>query len=410
MARQIRPRRIKAVRHYDAQGKRCAAGDAAETRVEESRTWYAKIDGVTVSLGTTDEGEAWQELRRRLKRRGDEADGVYHPVLDAAKRPLAEHVEEWLAVLTAKGTGGMRVAELRQRVTALATEAKWERIGHVTADSCALALARLAKRDDLSAQTRNHYLSAAKQFCRWLTMPPARLTVHPLLGMAPANVDADRRHERRCPTDDEVSKLFAWLESDRADTDARGRKWTMNEEGAPVRHRMTGRQRALGYKVAMAAGLRGGELRSLSRESFDLDKGTVTVRAAYDKRRRPVTQPLPDWLVSQLREWFAAGGRCWERLPEYHSAKILRYDLERAGVEYVVAGPDGPLFFDLHALRVWYVTQLANQPGISPKVLMTLARHSTPELSLKVYGKARQEETRAAAKAVPDPSRDQSKG
>ena len=166
--------------------------------------------------------------------------------------------------------------------------------------------------------------------------------------------------------------------------------------GAPVRCRMTGRQRALGYRVAMCAGLRAEELRSLTRESFDLEAGTVVVRAAYSKRRRRDTQPLPPWLVDQLRAWFAAGGGLWATLPGWHPGRLLKDDLAAAGVPYTAPGPDGPLYFDFHALRHWYVTEMANMPGISPKTLMALCRHGTPTLTLKTYARARTHDLRAA--------------
>ncbi len=401
MAKGIRPRRIAITRYY-ARGKRCRKGDpGAMPRKERSETWYAKIDGRRVSLETTDEGEAWAELRRRLRRRADRAAGIADEFTDHAGAPLADHVEAWIAHLRAAGGRDDIIDTTRSRVLKLAAVAGWRSLGDVTAASCLDALARLVAAEDLSPQTRNHYLAHVKQFDRWCAGDGQRRKDNPLARLRKVSVEADQRRGRRVATEAEVTALFDHLHSPESDTDARGRVWTVNTRGAPVRHRMTGRQRALGYQVAMCAGLRVQELRSLARDSFDLDRAVVKVRAAYDKRRRQVEQPLPAWLVDRLREWFTGGGGCWVAFPRYHAAMILRYDLERAGVAYVLPGPDGPLFLDMHALRHWYCTQIASQPGISPKTLMTLTRHSTPALALKVYAKSKTQDLRAAAELLP---------
>ena len=48
------------------------------------------------------------------------------------------------------------------------------------------------------------------------------------------------------------------------------------------------------YTLAVSTGLRAGEIRSLTPTSFDLDADspTVTVAAAYSKRRREDVQPI----------------------------------------------------------------------------------------------------------------------
>src|SRR5262249_17522688 len=81
----------------------------------------------------------------------------------------------------------------------------------------------------------------------------------------------------------------------------------------------------------------------------------------------------------------------------------LRADLKAAGVPYATQGPDGPEFFDMHALRHWFCTQVANLPGISPKTLQTLTRHSTVELAMKVYAKAKRDQLKEAVRQIQPP-------
>ena len=223
-----------------------------------------------------------------------------------------------------------------------------------------------------SAQTRNHYLKHLKQFTRWLASARRRrLPADPIADLKTISVESDRRHDRRAPTDEEMARLFE----------------SLAREDAAVRCEMTGPQRALAYKVAMATGFRALEVRSLSRLSFNLEAATATVRAGYSKRRRSDVQGLPPWLIVELREWFEAHptGQPWEGFHPDWPGRLLKEDLAVAGVPYEVPGPDGPLFFDFHALRHWFCTWAANLPGISPRTLLALTRHSSTELALKTY-------------------------
>lgn len=393
--RTPRPFRPKVVRYHTPEGKRCRSTDPGAVKsVEETDTWYAKLGGNKVSLETTDEGRAWEELRRRLRRRAEGHAGLADDVTDAARKPLGEHVEDWLGTL-AVAPG--RVPLLRYRVTHLASLAGWTAPPQISRDSCAHALARLLSEEDLAPQTRNDYLSAVKQFVRWaVESEPPRLARSPLLGLRRISIESDIRHARRVPTDAEIAALLAYLHGPKAKR----------------RRGMTGPQRSLGYRLLMATGFRAGELRSLGRPSFDLDGATVTVGAAYSKRRRQDVQHLPAWLVTELREWFGEGGEatqdikggvggCWP-FPARCPGRVLKADLAAAGVAYVLPGPDGaPLYLDMHALRHWYVSFVANQPGVSPKTLQALARHSSAALSLKVYAHAQAAELQEIVNLIP---------
>jgi hypothetical protein len=124
----------------------------------------------------------------------------------------------------------------------------------------------------MSAQTSNFYLAAFKQFCRWMVRD-GRASESPVAHLDGLNVRADRRHDRRALSVDELR----WLLS--------------TTHGEPARHGMAGPERAMLYRVAVETGRRRGELASLTRESFALDgpAPTVTVGAAYSKRRSPRT-------------------------------------------------------------------------------------------------------------------------
>jgi site-specific recombinase XerD len=76
---------------------------------------------------------------------------------------------------------------------------------------------------------------------------------------------------------------------------------------------------------------------------------------------------------------------------------MLRLDLEAAGIEPTTA--EGVV--DFHALRAAYITNLVNS-GASVKTCQTLARHSTPSLTIGVYAKASLHDVAGAVEALPD--------
>lgn len=81
---------------------------------------------------------------------------------------------------------------------------------------------------------------------------------------------------------------------------------------------------------------------------------------------------------------------------------MLRRDLAEAGIPYVVNGPDGPLYADMHALRHTYCSWL-DQAGLSLKQIVQLLRVSDPKLATNRYGMAQGAELSEAVNRVPLP-------
>lgn len=372
MPKSAEPFRKVVVRYQLSSGKRCPKDHPRAVKVTtETDTFYGSIHGRVQSLGTTDIGEAWEELHRR--QRGEVAGGGQNLPLARLVQQYRQHVED-------SGSSPEWALTVAQRLTKLFGLAQWTLARHMEADGLLGALATIT-RQGIGNQTRNHYLTHARAFSSWLV---PRLGRDPLRKVGrPLPVQADPRHPRRCPSREEVGTLFVFLDGPRA-----RKRW-----------RMSPRQRSLGYQICMCTGFRAGELRSLTRESFDLEMGTVTVLAGYSKNHRRDTQPLPVWLAADLQEWFAGGGGCWRDFPAHHPGQVLRADLEEADIPYWTE--EG--FFDLHSLRHYYVSALANQPGISIKTLQTLARHSTPSLTIAVYAHARKHDLFAAVDDLPRP-------
>jgi len=190
------------------------------------------------------------------------------------KRPLLEHLHDWEQSLADKGNTAcyvkMKVSRARRIIKGCAfhvwTDISASRIQKFVADL-------RSGQENISAQTHNFYLQAIQQFCRWM-VKDSRAAESPIEHLGGLNVRTDRRHDRRALGPDEVRKL---LEATKA---------------APVRFRMTGYQRALAYRLAIESGLRAREIRSLTVSSFDFDNCTVSLTAAYSKRRRQDELPL----------------------------------------------------------------------------------------------------------------------
>jgi integrase len=116
---------------------------------------------------------------------------------------------------------------------------------------------------------------------------------------------------------------------------------------------------------------------------LEAEPPTVTVAAAYSKRRRDDVQPIRPDLAEAIRPWPASrppGKPIFGNLTKYTNL-LTQADLEAAGVPY----RDGSdRVADFHSLRHSFVTALAmsNAPVM---VIQSLARHSTPSLILRVY-------------------------
>ncbi len=229
-----------------------------------------------------------------------------------------------------------------------------------------------------SAQTCNHYRAGIRAFARWAKRT-GRIREYPLEGLASFNAKEDRRHDRRTLSLDELTRLIAVAER------------------SPDFQAMTGPARALCYRLAASTGLRYSEIGSIRPASFDWKAPSVTIQAAYTKNGDPVTLPLPDDLASDLEPFVATLATDLPVFPlPAKGADMLRADLEATGIPYQDASG---LFFDFHALRCQMAT-LADQAGVSPRIVQRIMRHSSLELTGR-YTKPRTEEIERAAALLP---------
>ena len=437
--------------YRDAEGRRVTKETPGVVRhVSESPTWWGRYtDGAgkehQVKLSKS------KEIARRMlaKLSGDgqlASVGIEDPFAEHRARPLAEHLDDYHRYLAAKGDGAQHVRQTVSFCRAVLEAIEAERIGDVQPSAVleflaglragdkprvelpegqewftrkelveilavrSGSVARIFQRGALEAtgngkkrryarsavlslqdrlcrgvgiSTTNAYLTAFKGFMRWLG--PAkenRAPSDPLACLSRMNADADLRVVRRALEPDEFAALL---------DAARG--------GRPFRG-LSGADRAVLYLLAARTGLRAWELASLSAASFDFAAPSVTVEAAYSKRRRRDVQPLRADVAELLAGYIEgkpSAALLWPGSWPADGAEMLRQDLAAAGIPYV--DPAG-LVYDFHALRHQFITDLA-AAGVHPKDAQALARHSTITLTMDRSTHVRQANLHAALDKLP---------
>jgi len=299
---------------------------------------------------------------------------------DHEAKPLADHFADYRASLLAKGATAKHADLATYRARRVASVAGTDRLTGLDADRVQGVLKAL-RDEGLSLQTVNHHRTAIRAFSKWC-WKSGRTRTDSLAGVTGFNAKEDRRHDRRTLGVDELRSLIEVAHS-----------------GPPWR-KMTGPARSLCYRLAVGTGLRYSEIESITPESFDWSgiPATVTVAAGYTKNGEPATLPLPSDLADDLHAYVASlplGSPIFHLAPDC-GAKMLRPDLDRAGIPYVDAGG---LVFDFHALRCQMAT-LADAAGVTPRVVQRLMRHSTLELTGR-YTRPRAVDIEHAAESLP---------
>ena len=289
-------------------------------------------------------------------------------IIDAARaaigKQLKEHVEEWRLALIARQNTKEYITETVAKIRRLATACGWKQVSDISDtdfDNWRVA----AKAAGTSLETANMYLSALRNFCNWLRSKK-RITENPVEFVKKWNAAVDRRRKRRDYTQDELSRLLAAA-----------------KDGAPF-HSMTGEARALLYRTAFSTGLRWGELRSLTRSSFDFDAHTVTVLGADAKNEKTETLPLQPELSADLGVFMRKHkpeDRAFTGMWRDKGAKMLRRDMDAAGIKAV---DDTGRQSDFHAFRHTYGSMLG-KTGVPLVIAQRMMRHSDPKLTSNIY-------------------------
>ncbi len=354
--------------------------------------WYFRFvnsDGVKREHKGCSDKQATQSLAREAESeaargRAGLIDPKAERMANAGRRPIREHLDDFIESMVNAGRNEQHVAQTRTYIGRVLAHAGVELLSDLTPSSITTALGRL-KESGLSARSLAAHVVASKSFSRW-AWRDGRTVDYSLVGASAPNTQHDRRHVRRPLSE---AELRALLDATRT---------------APAWRGMTGADRAVLYLIASMTGLRRTELGSLTPESFHLDDAvpTIVCAAAYTKNGKQAEQPIPPTTAAALRGWLAGKppGRPVFALTK-KTALMLKLDLERAGIGSVDA--EGR-HVDMHSLRHGFITTLA-KAGVPMKALQTLARHSDPKLTMNVYAHLTLFDTAAALDALPDLTR-----
>ncbi|MDR0363306.1 MAG: site-specific integrase [Planctomycetota bacterium] len=287
----------------------------------------------------------------------------------AGGRRLSNLLVGWDRNLEARQTSPKYRTEAVARVQRILTECSVTFLNDLRAEKIEWWLAG-ERRKGMSNRTSNSHLSSIKAFCNWM-VKAGYSSVHPLARLSNVNEATDIRLERRDLDSGETRLL---LDSTR--------------KSQKIMFKMSGWDRFIMYLLALETGLRWNELRTLRRNSFDLkaEPATVTIEAKSAKNRRRDILPLRRETVRLLEEYFAAKPAlpAAPALPMPAGSKgasIIKRDMKEAGI---VRTDDLGRVADFHSLRHTFISNLA-KAGIHPKLAQDLARHSTIELTMKVY-------------------------
>lgn len=371
--------------------------------------------------------------------------GMAAPAEKHAKRTITEHLDDYAAVMIAKGDTEYHVKRTKARIAAVldgcsfvfladadsTAVSKWltdQRRGHTHVDvpeqkhftpSAAATLlgvtmhrvAEVVKRHGLPAvgqgrarrlpretvqevgrlmakgigpTTQNHYVVALRGFFAWMTTEQ-RIGFNPFTTLEKVNQDVDVRHARREITSDELGRLFA-----------------ATAASARTFRGLTGEQRHTLYLAAVTSGFRLNALAKTVVKNFDFPGQTLTLAARVNKSRKLKVQPLPAVAVELIAVYVKKNkitGLLWPGKWNDRAADMLRLDLEEAGIQPVVERRDGtPLHADFHAIRHTYISQVARTSPL--QIAQSLAGHSTPVQTMK-YVHVTDQELADAAQKIP---------
>ncbi len=329
---------------------------------KRSTVWwvrFADADGRDrrVSLRTRDAAAA--RIAAGLLARNVAMRRVGVPVADLhqARRPLLEHLGEWLARPGGGGTGTLYRRKARRAIEAAAAEHGWARLGDVTPAGARAYVAGLGGKP----HTRNNLRGYVKAFFGWC-VKQGRLAANPFDQTAAAK--DPRPMQERALGDAECRALLA---APPPRGEQRGREWN--------------RRRVL-YAMLRMTALRPGEAADTERGDWRLDglNPRVLVRAEVSKTGTARTIPLAQALVQLLIPYFEQL-RPGERPFKIPDCRTFDRDLDRAGIP---KRDEHGRSAGIYSLRRAAATSMVDA-GVAAPQLQALMGHTTLKTTMRHY-------------------------
>ncbi len=353
------------------------------------RKWYGKYrdaDGVVRKVPLSEDKTAAVAMLTELFRKAQwQQAGLRDPAADHLEAAVTAHVDDYRSHLEARARNEKHIGETVRVINNIVSACRFEVLADLQAGGERIEK-HLGQRRAAGASHRtvNADLTAIRSFCRWL-MQRQRMHNDPTVGLQRLNEEVDPRTERRALSGKEAQRLI--------ETTHRSKR---------IFRRLSGQDRAMLYLLAQRTGLRRGELRHLTPQSFDFSAtpAMVTVPAARSKRRRTDRLPLSPDVAKAMNEFLDGRpvdeliwpGSWWQQ-----SAKMLKRDLADAAIP--VVDKNGRVV-DFHGQRTTFITELA-RAGVPPATAQKLARHSDVNLTMGTYTRLEMSELADAVNRLP---------
>jgi integrase len=330
---------------------------------KKSKLWSAKVrlDGWAklrvFPLHVTDKRVAQHKLEEIVQEHERESVGIIAPreMRSAAQKPLAEHLEAFLADVVAKQRSPNTVKAYRRALGKLFLRCRWRYLRDVTPRS----FVDWRSLNEVSPKYANDLLGYTGSLLNWLVRQ-GQLLANPLREVEKVTIKRDRGY-RRAMSIEQIERLLSVV---------------------PL-------HRATIYLMAMYTGLRRHELNGLTWGDFVLDGETPFVRVpdSISKNAKSATLGLRPELVAALVSYRPALTQPFEwafrgRVPNIDT---FYRDLDRAKISRL---DEYGRRLDFHALRTTFGTHL-QASGVSMRAAMELMRHSDSKLTMRVYTDAR---------------------
>ncbi len=377
----------------------------------ESRYYYARyVDGQgiyrRVSTECSDKQAAEQVLRDLIANADAVRSGIVtQGHVDAkhhAKRPIGEHIDDYVRYLEHKTTRGKRtssthVANVQRQIKRLVADCQIKRLADISKGKIARWMHAQEDEGQVAGRTINTHRSAALAFCRWCVLD-GRLTTNPLVGLYTAD-ETEKKRQRRALTEPEIAKLLQ-VTRERPLLDAmtvtqgpnKGKRIAKVKPEQRERLARLGLERSLTFETMIYTGLRLSELAALKVSDIHLDEQSlyIEIRASDAKDAKTDQVAIPPHLAAKLQEWVS------RKMPQTRLfnvprglRSILYRDLALADIQKLDKDgrpiPDGQgRKIDVHALRHTAGTQLAKH-GVLPQVASKQMRHSSLDMTMKHY-------------------------
>jgi integrase len=287
---------------------------------------------------------------------------------DANRRPLADHVKDYLEHCEHVGQDADHVAIKRSQLAKLLARTGAVRLSDLTPIIVERYLAGLVKAGK-SHRTHNQNRATTVSFMQWC-VEQSRVAGNDLKIVPMLNEAKDRRRVRRAMTEDELARLLAISDD-----------------------------RRLYYQFAYYTGMRVKAVKAAVWGDVDFDAAMIRVKVGNAKGKKDdIYLPLHPALIDELRKaqpaFVTAIVRIFHHVPR---VETFHRDCKRARIErYDSEGRQ----LDRHALRTTLGTHLA-RAGVSPQLAMRVLGHADVQTTMKHYTALRISDTAKAVQTLP---------